>query len=456
MNKYSLNSIPLLLTILAMLPCHAATLLVPEQFPTIQAGVDAAAVGDTVSLKPDLYFGEGNRDIDFGGKDLVLRSRDNDPSTCIIACQGSYWEPHRGFIFQSGETSAAVVQGLTITGGFAPFEPDPNGGGILCTLESGSSPTIRNCRITHCFSSEMGGGMFAPDGFTIVDCRFDNNWASVDGGGLVLGGITPSSITNCLIDHNYIDHGSVPEYSTGGLLMSAPSPVVFECTFANNSQTALKMDDSGFYSRLTIVGNEIGVCAGGASLSESILAFNEKALAFDEYSTAMACCNIFGNGQGDWTGAIAGLLGVSGNISLDPLFCDMNNWDYHVAPASPCLASVCGQIGSMGVGSCSSLTPAGDDLPMEPAIQSSYPNPFNPSTTISYFLPEASPVNLTVYDIRGKRVKNLFSAPELNAGPHAQHWAGRDEDGRKVAAGIYLVVLETDRGKATHRMALIK
>ena len=59
----------------------------------------------------------------------------------------------------------------------------------------------------------------------------------------------------------------------------------------------------------------------------------------------LACCNIFGNEYGDWTGCIAGQAGINGNISQDPRFCDIPTGNVTVEDCSPCLAANndCGQ-----------------------------------------------------------------------------------------------------------------
>lgn len=68
--------LPLLCTA-ALLPIatRAATLNVPAQYPTIQAGVNAAFDGDTVLVASGTYSGDGNRDVDFGGKSLTVASQ---------------------------------------------------------------------------------------------------------------------------------------------------------------------------------------------------------------------------------------------------------------------------------------------------------------------------------------------------------------------------------------------
>jgi flagellar hook assembly protein FlgD len=66
-----------------------------------------------------------------------------------------------------------------------------------------------------------------------------------------------------------------------------------------------------------------------------------------------------------------------------------------------------------------------------------YPNPFNPSTTISYTLPYQSSVELVIYDIMGAKVKS-FSIPSQSSGYQSILWNGRNENGNPIASGIYL------------------
>ncbi|MCH8807157.1 MAG: hypothetical protein IH986_13870 [Planctomycetes bacterium] len=84
---------------------------------TIQAGIDARVTGDTVIVADGTYTQFGHRDLDFGGRDLVLGSAAGNPILCVIDCQASQSNPHRGFLFRSGETSATVVDGFTAMGG---------------------------------------------------------------------------------------------------------------------------------------------------------------------------------------------------------------------------------------------------------------------------------------------------------------------------------------------------
>ncbi|MEF3694998.1 MAG: M1 family aminopeptidase [Candidatus Cloacimonadota bacterium] len=86
---------------------------------------------------------------------------------------------------------------------------------------------------------------------------------------------------------------------------------------------------------------------------------------------------------------------------------------------------------------------------------SSYPNPFNPLTTISFSLPEASPVKLELYNLRGQKVKNLVQT-ELSRGTHQLAFDGRDESGRALSSGIYLLRLNCAGTQLIRKITLMK
>ncbi len=126
---------------LSSLCASAATIRVPADQPTIQAGIDAAVDGDTVLLADGRYTGEGNRGIEFHGKAITLRS-ENGPVNCIVDAEFvEEWDEDVVLSFSENEGRNTVVDGLTITGGFrwGIYVSDP-------ALQP--SPIIRNCIIT--------------------------------------------------------------------------------------------------------------------------------------------------------------------------------------------------------------------------------------------------------------------------------------------------------------------
>ena len=86
----------------------------------------------------------------------------------------------------------------------------------------------------------------------------------------------------------------------------------------------------------------------------------------------------------------------------------------------------------------------------------SVPNPFNPQTTISFDLPGEMPVNLSVYDVRGRLVDVLIDDEIAGAGRNEIVWRGRDRRGRELPSGTYFYRLEAGGFSETKRMTLLK
>ncbi len=81
-------------------------------------------------------------------------------------------------------------------------------------------------------------------------------------------------------------------------------------------------------------------------------------------------------------------------------------------------------------------------VPEDFGLAQNFPNPFNPSTVISFGLPEAANVMLTIYDILGRRVQTLVSNTSYSAGIHKLSWDGRDDAGKSLASGLYVYRLK--------------
>jgi len=92
-------------------------------------------------------------------------------------------------------------------------------------------------------------------------------------------------------------------------------------------------------------------------------------------------------------------------------------------------------------------------LPM--SLSQNWPNPFNPTTTISYYLPRASAVRLEVFDVSGRRIACIDSGLK-EAGKHSAGWNGKDESGRQAAAGIYLYRLTAGKETLSRKMILLR
>lgn len=103
-------------------------------------------------------------------------------------------------------------------------------------------------------------------------------------------------------------------------------------------------------------------------------------------------------------------------------------------------------------------TPAPDELPGAGTahLGQAYPNPFNPQTTLSYSLPEASRVDLAVYDLAGRLVRRLVAGQPRESGLHLVNWNGQDEAGQAAASGVYLYRLIAGEIQETRRMTLVR
>jgi hypothetical protein len=95
------------------------------------------------------------------------------------------------------------------------------------------------------------------------------------------------------------------------------------------------------------------------------------------------------------------------------------------------------------------------DTPRAVTLNQNYPNPFNPSTTIAFHLPNSGPASLVVYDVRGRRVRTLVDGV-LPAGPQSVEWDGRNNNGHRVASGVYMYRLTFGDFVQQKKMLLLK
>ena len=94
-------------------------------------------------------------------------------------------------------------------------------------------------------------------------------------------------------------------------------------------------------------------------------------------------------------------------------------------------------------------------MPDEYSLYQNYPNPFNPVTQIKYDLPEASHVQLFIYDILGREVTSLVNEVQ-DAGYRSITWHGTDEFGKNVGAGMYFYLIQAGDFRQVKKMVLLK
>jgi predicted outer membrane repeat protein len=398
-----------------------STLVRPDgsgAYPTIQEAVDAAADGDVIELSDGLFKGPGNRDIDFLGKAITIRSQSGKPALCVIDCQGKPNDPHRGFIFRNQEGPDSILEGIGITNGHVANNDEEFGlgGGILCIYTSG--PTLRNLALVGNQATGGGGlGCFARSSPQVIDCLFENNHGTVSGGAVMCtadsspgfegslfrenfaneqgGAVFVSAHSAPLITHsrfkaNTADIGGAVSgegftvnsckfldnqaYDHGGAVAARGSTFISNCIMsgnvAENEGGAVHFTGKNFMGNSTLVGNRAfkqgsGIYSSSVSLvkiTQTIVAFGESQDGVGTHPDALVtieCSNIYGNDGGDWTGHIEGQFAENGNICADPLFCPSNPGGEgfcSLRDDSPCLVSECGPIGAVAAGCCSEVT----------------------------------------------------------------------------------------------------
>ncbi len=210
---------------------------VPGTYANIQAAINASVNGDTVMVAAGTYTGSGNRNLDFNGKKITVRSV-NGPADCNIDCQGL----GRGFYFHSYEDASSVVKGFTIRNGTAN-NADGYGGAIECLS---SSPVIVDCIILNNTASDGGGIECDGSSAQIINCLFQNNAADSFGGAIDCQESTPT-IRNCTF------FGNSASDNGGGAIFSSwdARPKVSNCIFVNNGQVAIYEYETAYNNDVT-------------------------------------------------------------------------------------------------------------------------------------------------------------------------------------------------------------
>ena len=306
-------------------PIHSAadTLLVPNNFLTIQEAINASNPGDTITVASGVYrLYSGN--ITISKESLTLRSSYGAKKTTI---QGRGGSP----VITVAEDSRAVIDGFTITSINDPDTRALKGGGIYCAPSSSptimnniitgnnaifgggiscahlSSPTIINNVISNNNAMKFGGGIFSYRASSSIALNtIKENEASSSGGGIFCGRDS-SRINNNIVWKNKAQFG-------GGIACDRSS-----CTIINDTITQNKAS----------YGGGIFFDGGPIRIMNTILWENEDDL-YSDWFDAASRPDHSDIGDGDFRG-------LNGNISVDPLFTDPENGDFYLKPDSPCI-----------------------------------------------------------------------------------------------------------------------
>ncbi len=338
----------------------AATILVPDDAPTIQGAIVIAADGDLVLVAPGTYV----ENIDFLAKSITLDSESGPAATTIDGSGLTAGSVYGSTVRTGAPWPGSTLRGFTVTGGIGELIYGNRwGGGII----AGTVGQTRRCTIEDCVVSGntalLGGGIAVYQGSDglIDDCLIEGNEATNIGGGLWFNQTQNAwEVRSCVIAGNTAwNHGGGVHVDLA-INAGGYGPSIENCTIVGN--TAQSGHGGGvFCSRFShpdltnclitdSTNGEAVYCAEGSGhVAEPVL----------------TCCDLYGNAGGDWEHYwISGQYGVNGNISEDPLYCAgaAPEDPYSLRDDSPCAPAnnpECGLIGARDVGCGSSpVSPA--------------------------------------------------------------------------------------------------
>lgn len=479
---------------------NANIIRIPQDFPTIQGGIDFASVGDTVLVAPGTYT--DTHESFLNGfpipvcvslrSGIVVMSEMGPDFTTITN------DTVAAIIFIANvEDTTSILKGFRIQGIFW---------GILCV--NISDPLIEDNNI---ISSMLGEGL----GVAVGDSSsplIRNNLIQDWEGGALMEGASPTFVNN-LFELN--EYGIKIESSSQ---FDSSTPIIHQNLFRNQMYNAVDIstDEADVLLSENIFDNNgtgLYLYPGRALVKKNIFANNEYGVEAFYKSEAILINNTFwGNSTGFlatvdsqetyqiyntiiWNSAIpisidtsfffgtlivnysdiqGGWSGI-GNKDADPLFVHPDTLNFQLEENSPCVDTGIDTIftiqgdtivnsdfqgnkpdmGAIESPWITSINSGGSGILDHFMLYPNYPNPFNPSTTINYRLPERSKVVLKIYNILGEEIKTLVNNYET-AGLKSVVWDGLDSAGNQVSSGIYLYRIQVENFVETKRAVLIK
>lgn len=319
---------------------------------------------------------------------------------------------------------------------------------------------------------------------TFENCIIRNNSPSTIsssgfGGSIYLGGHPElagdyyAKLVNCEITGNFNNFYN-PQHNVGGASgINANDHVlvdVVNCTFGENSVAVTTGSTISLDNAVMNFINSIVYSNDGYTFSfwdDCELNISHSLIEDDTINVGY-----YGNGNGvlNWQ---------NGNLNEDPLWLETGDYPYYLQSNSPCIDSgtldlplgielpqydlagnprIYGDTIDMGAYEWQGTGVEEPEIPQFSPFKtqiSSYPNPFNPSTTIKLELAEAGKIELSIYNIKGQKVKTLLNC--LTApGTYKCNWNGKDDTGKAVSSGQYLVKLKQNGKETMSKIMLLK
>lgn len=262
-----------------------------QQPGTIQGAIDLASDGDTIIVADGVYTGPGNRDIDFNGKSVTIRS-ENGPQATIIDCQGKGY----GFHIVGNRTGPARIEGLTIR--------HASLGAVRCYGSILVRAVSANAAQGSAFAQADYPFGYAP--VIINNCRIVEN----PDGGILLDSHDNITIANCYIAAN----------GAAGIWAYASNPDICNCVVVQNYDSGIRAIRGAEITICTAADNTgIGIWISQGTIVNSILWGNGQRQFYNpDDNASVTYCDV----QGGWPG--------TGNLDADPCFAATRSSDYHL------------------------------------------------------------------------------------------------------------------------------
>ncbi len=456
-------------------------------FATIQLGIDTAVDGDTVLVASGTYV----ENINFNGKNIVVTSVEGAENTIIDGDQnGSV------VTFESEENSTTILNGFTVQNGSGKLVDNEGfglewcGGGVYVL---NSNPQLSNLIIknndiyegkglgVYCFNAVneinncnindniisvgfgQGGGIYCVNSSLIIDeSNIYNNLCSMGSG--ICSNNSTIKVSNTEISNNLGGiHGA-------GLYVRNSIAELFLVNITENSGEGVYVDGIGesivsVISSNIVANSDIGINCwyndNKLIIVNSIILENINMGVNNSGINEIFYTNI----QDGWDG--------EGNTDLDPLFIDPENGNYTLQPNSPCIDAgtsffvfegdtlvnmsedeyigTAPDMGAFEYESVISTTEEAGQFPTDFQLLNAYPNPFNPSTTISFQLPQQETINLSVYNVKGELVEVLLNK-KLITGYHQFDW----KPNSNIPSGSYFVKLTSSNFGEVSKIVYLK
>ena len=371
------------------------------------------------------------------------------------------------------------------------------GGGLLIDSIDINTSSITGVEVCNNIANIGGGISISRSRIKLHDITISGNVGSEQGGGIYCNSLDIDGRDVYLENVKITENSCEEDGMGGGMVCISLNIFMSNCLISNNTS----WETGGIYgananlvlNNVTVTENVATDCyfVGGIGIELDSTLRMKNSILWNNSEYELFFYNVWSYDVQYSDIDDGGFQGI-GNISVDPLFADS---DYHLSNNSPCIdagnadslyydiedpanpgyalypasgtiTNDMGMDGGHGYHDEIIFVPGNDNNTVSAdnnITLSNYPNPFNPSTTISFDVPQTALfATIEIYNIKGQKVKTLDCCNSFAAAPkkltHSKTvtWDGTDQTGKSVSSGIYFARLKAGKTEASCKMLLLK